>query len=184
MPYDEKFLAITELKGSKCVLRPVVEGMAPLLLEAIDESRDALYTFMPWSSENLEDVVSFVRSARHQHESGNGLHLAVFDGASGRFVGMIGLHHVSAYSPKGEVGYWIRLSEMGKGFATDALRALERYCRDELAFVRLDACIATDNFASQAVLRKCGFEQEGLKRKAMLCHGRWLDLMLAGKLLD
>ena len=74
--------------------------------------------------------------------------------------------------------------ETGKGFAAEALLTLERYCRDELEFVRLDACVATDNLASQAVLRKCGFVQEGLKPKAMLCHGRWLDLMLMGKLLD
>ena len=182
--YTEKFQAITELRGGTTVLRPACEAMTPLLLEAIEESREALYTFLPWSSECLKDVLNFIESARKNHESGTGLHLAVFEQTSDRLLGMMGLTHLSGFSPKGEVGYWVRLSETGKGFATDALRTLQHYCRDELGFVRLDACVATNNLASQAVLRKCGFVREGLKPKAMLCHGRWLDLMLMGKLLN
>lgn len=184
MPYADEFVAVTELTGKKCVLRPVNEDMTLPLLEAIEESRADLYEFLPWSSESIEDVTGFIRSARNQQQTGAGLHLAVFDKTSDRLVGVMGFSHISAYSPKGEVGYWIRSGDTGKGFATDALRTFVRFCRNELGFVRIDARVATGNLASQAVLRSCGFQQEGLKRKAMLCHGRWLDLILMGKLLD
>ncbi len=184
MEYGDKFQAITELKGTQCVLRQPDDAIAPGLFEAIDESRSDLYEYMPWSNESMDELAGFLETTRKQHQSGTGLHLAVFSKRSNRLLGAIGLVHLSPFTPKGEVGYWIRSTETGNGYATDALRTLERYCRDELGFVRLDACVATSNLASQAVLRKCGFEQEGLKRKAMLCHGNWLDLVLMGKLLD
>ena len=74
-------------------------------------------------------------------------------------------------------------STTGNGYATDALSTLVEFCRDKLELVRIDACVADSNVASQKVLLKCGFEREGLKRKAELCHGHWHDDVLFGKLL-
>jgi RimJ/RimL family protein N-acetyltransferase len=33
-------------------------------------------------------------------------------------------------------------------------------------------------------MAKCGFQEEGLKRKGQLCHGTWHDLKLFGKILS
>ena len=81
-------------------------------------------------------------------------------------------------------GYWIRTSAAGRGHATDAVAACLGFLRDAARIVRVNAYAAVTNLASQRVLVKCGFREEGLLERGELCHGVWHDLKLFGALLD
>jgi RimJ/RimL family protein N-acetyltransferase len=60
-----------------------------------------------------------------------------------------------------EFGYWIARSYWGRGFATEAGRALIANARDTLRLKRLDAGHFVDNPASGRVLQKLGFRPTG-----------------------
>ena len=67
-----------------------------------------------------------------------------------------------------EVGYHVRSSLQGQGFATEAAAASRDYARDVLGLDRLIAIIHPDNVASQRVAEKIGLAHE----KDIDRHGR------------
>jgi len=83
-----------------------------------------------------------------------------------RIVGSCGLGR----RPSGavELGYWIARAHWGKGFATEAGRALIDIART-LKLPRLEASHFLDNPASARVLEKLGFVPTGLSVERYSC---------------
>ncbi len=184
MDYSEAFAALTELQGTRVTLRPVQVDWAEPLFEAVYESRLELRRYMPWETDKLEAIRTFLERAVLERKAGTELSLCVTEIETEDISGVIGLKGLDPFTPRAEVGYWIRSTKAGQGYATDALATLIEYSRDTLELVRLDAEVVTTNVASQRVLDKCGFGEEGFKAKGQLCHGHWQDTKLYGKLLD
>ena len=103
-------------------------------------------------------------------------------GGPARIVGGMGLGPLgdNAY----DLGFWITPDVWGRGYATEAVRALIDTARHSLRIRRLTAGHMTDNPASGAVLRKAGFRATGrieevysLARGTKVpCHAYALDL--------
>lgn len=183
MEYAKAFEQITELAGTKVILRPVSIEMAGELFAAAAESREELRRFMPWENKTVDEARSFIERSGERRAAGSQLDLFVLAKQTRQFLGGIGLHKFDPFTPKAEVGYWIRSSMHRRGYACDAVMTLLEFCRERLELVRIDACVARDNAASQKVLTNAGFIEEGFKRRACLCHDVWQDLKLFGKLL-
>lgn len=183
MDYAQTLRQVTRLPGKAVMLEPMTPAATDEVIEAVAESDAALREYMPWSRKP-EDLAAFVADCPGRAATGAGLECAIRSRSDGRFIGVIAAMGLNRFTPRADLGYWMRTSETGKGFATDAVSTLVAFCRDELQLVRLDACVATTNIASQKVLQKNGFEQEGLKRKAELCHGVWHDLILFGRVFE
>lgn len=80
-----------------------------------------------------------------------------------------------------EVGFTIAGSHQGRGYATEALRAVvDRLFSDGL--VRVAAECDARNVASAALLRRVGFVQEGHRRANTWIKGEWTDDLLFGLL--
>lgn len=77
-------------------------------------------------------------------------------------IGSIGLR-LGKYET-GHIGYWCAPEARGRGATTRALRRLCRYALDELHLERLDLVTDIENFASQRVAQKVGFQREGVLR--------------------
>lgn len=63
-----------------------------------------------------------------------------------------------------EVGYILKRSAWGKGFATEACARMLRFAFEDTPLDVVVACTATDNTASQHVLTKCGMTSMGTIR--------------------
>ena len=63
-----------------------------------------------------------------------------------------------------EVGYILKRSAWGKGYATEACKRMLRFAFEETPLEVVVACTATDNTASQHVLTKCGMSPLGTIR--------------------
>jgi RimJ/RimL family protein N-acetyltransferase len=86
--------------------------------------------------------------------------------------------------PEGEieVGYLLKQSAWGKGYATEACTRMLRFAFEQTALQEVVAVTDPENRASQKVLRKCGLIEEGLRRAyAAVCPGfritrrQWLE---------
>ena len=75
----------------------------------------------------------------------------------GGLIGGIGLHGADT----AELGYWIARDHWGRGYATEAGRAVMALADASLRLPRLVASHALDNPASGGVLRKLGFAPAG-----------------------
>ena len=183
MNRSDMFQEIDFLTGTKIILKPLALEMAKDIFAATEESREELYRFMPWENKTVDEAKEFIELSIKQRHEGTALSLAIYESDTGRIAGTIGIHKFDPFTPLCEVGYWVSSSMHGQGYATDALLTLLRFCYDKLGLVRVDARTAVENTASQRVLIKCGFKEEGFKEKAELCHGVWHDLKLFGKIL-
>ena len=71
----------------------------------------------------------------------------------------------------GELGYWLGVPFWGRGYATEAARALIDYAFAELGHETLSSGARVTNPASRRVLEKCGFQWTGVQ----LCRIRAIN---------
>ena len=148
------------IRTENLLLRPGWVEDAPALTEAFARE-DVVMTLAraPWPY-RLDDAVDYLARDRAADE----VDLLVFlrtpnnSGGTPRLIGGVG---IAAREGALELGYWIVPSHWGRGYATEAARAVVAAARDSLRIDRLVSGHFTDNPASGAVLRKLGFEATG-----------------------
>ena len=64
--------------------------------------------------------------------------------------------------PTPEIGYWLGAKHWGKGYATEAVRALIDHAFTDLEVPALQSNVRVTNPASRRVLEKCGFQWTGV----------------------
>ena len=148
------------------VLRPGRVADATALIEAFEESREALKEFMPWAHmENTVPQQEERLAAMEKAEiDGGDVVFHLFDEGGGRFLGCAGLHY-RALNPRAlEVGYWVRTSAAGQGIVTLATQCLCVLVFDYLGYDRLQCAYNEANEGSRRVNEKLGFHVEGRHR--------------------
>ncbi len=68
-----------------------------------------------------------------------------------------------------EIGYMLKRSAWGQGYATEACTRLLRFAFEHTALEEVVACTHPQNHASQHVLRKSGLKDRGVRR----CYGTY-----------
>ena len=95
--------------------------------------------------------------------------------AGGEFSGVIGLHRSATAEPFA-IGYWLDPAAWGRGYATEAGRAMIDALERSRGPQRVDSGYFLDNPASGHILRKLGFRRVGentfycARRDAVLPH--------------
>ncbi len=97
----------------------------------------------------------------HWADHGFGL-LAIVERASGRVVGEAGLQFLEA-GPDVEIGYTLSHAAWGRGYATEAARAVLRWAFAGLRLERVVAVADPANAASLHVLDKLGMRRLGMR---------------------
>ena len=72
----------------------------------------------------------------------------------------------------------------GRGVGTDAVMTLMGYAFEQLNLNRLEGEWFPYNVASKRLYEKCGWQQEGIKRRAVFRDGEYHDLAIAGILRE
>ena len=146
---------------------------APLLKDAIDSSLEHLRPWMPWARaepQSLEDKVQLLRRFRAQFDLGTDFVYGIFSADESDAVGGTGLH-TRAGDDAFEIGYWIRVARIGRGFATEAAAALTRVALELCGADRVEIRVEPANQASLAVPRKLGFDEEATLRRRLPAPG-------------
>jgi ribosomal-protein-alanine N-acetyltransferase len=112
-----------------------------------------------------------------------GLRFAILD--EGVIAGAITLSNVHLGSFRSAtVGYWVSGDRNGRGLATRALGDVIAHAFGPLGLHRLEAGTLVDNYGSQRVLEKNGFERIGLARNYLHINGAWRDHLLFQRVAD
>jgi len=99
-------------------------------------------------------------------------------------AGVIGLNNVNQAWGLAELGYMIAPDAWGNGYATDAARRLVQYGFEDLRLHKVKASAYENNPASQRVVEKVGFEEEGLFRDHAYVRGEYVDVHRYGLLAE
>ena len=143
MPDPLRFPVPESFATPRLILRPFSVADAPQLFEALVESIEALRAhlwFLPWVAEQptLASAEARCRQAQASFLLRTDLPYLAFERRSGRLVASAGLHRTDWSLPKTEVGYWVRTSEVGKGYASEAVQALTAWALEGLGACRVE----------------------------------------------
>ena len=154
-------------ESERLLIRAPRPGDGPALHEAIEESRSELAAWMPWAQAHagVEDSEAYARTAQAEFIARTNLPLFLLLRDSGGFVGASGLHRMVWEVPMFEIGYWVRTSLTGKGYATEATRRIAQFAFDDLAAERVEIWCDAGNARSAAVARRAGFDLEATMRR-------------------
>ena len=171
-------LSQAEIKAGRFVLRPFRRRDTASLHQAVLASRDELAEFLPWANPlyTRASAAGFVRESIRSWREAKAYDFAVRRPERPDYhVGNVSIWHVSRGYNSGEIGYWIRTGETGRGAATEAAGAMLRVGFERLGMNRIVVRIAAGNSASEQVARKLGFTWEGVLREEVKIGGRWVD---------
>jgi RimJ/RimL family protein N-acetyltransferase len=172
MPDAITFPVPSHLHTRRLLLRAFAVEDAPALHDALRESIDELRRhlwFLPWvaQEQSLASAEARCRTAQANFLVRADLPYLVFSKETGRLVGSVGLHRTDWTVPTTEVGYWVRTSEVGNGYASEALLALTEWALSELRATRVELVTLEQNTGSRAVAEQCGFTLEGVHRNTL-----------------
>ena len=103
----------------------------------------------------IEDAEQFIAAVNKRE--GEACFAVTLDGAP------IGVCSVDLREDGPELGYWLGVPYWGRGFATEAVRALIDHAFGDLEHETLISGARVNNPASRRVLEKCGFQWTGVR---------------------
>jgi ribosomal-protein-serine acetyltransferase len=169
----------------RLLLRPFERRDSAALLEAVRASLPELAQWLPWAHLRYgrSDAQSYIRESMRSWKEGKAYDLAIRGLEDPRrHLGNISVWFISRSFKTGEIGYWIRSDETGKGIGTEATRKALDIAFNELHLHRAILRIAIGNRASERVAEKLGFVREGVLREEIKVRGEWLDHSVWGML--
>ncbi len=158
-------------------LRPLRAEDATCMYEAVCESLDDLQPWMSWAHDDYQkrEAQEWIELAQRRWAEGTYFGFAVTHAGSDMFLGVCSLSHIHPLYRFCNLGYWIRSSQRGRGFAGRAALLAARYAFEQLGLIRAEIVIAVGNRASQRVAEKIGAHCEGVLLNRMLVHRKVFD---------
>jgi RimJ/RimL family protein N-acetyltransferase len=142
----------------------VIALRAPSLDDIADYARSATDpTIIDFTHVRLDlgrdGATRFVVGARDEWEAGTKARFAVCPADSmSRLLGSISLVNIVWANRSAELGYWMLPEARGQGYATRAVRLVQRWAFDVVGLARLDAQVFDSNEASRHILEASGFK--------------------------
>ncbi|RZU53305.1 RimJ/RimL family protein N-acetyltransferase [Krasilnikovia cinnamomea] len=121
--------------------------------------------------------LAFIHRQWRRAETGEGISQAIVEVDSDRAIGLMWV----AMRPQphvGGLGYWVVPPARGQETATAAVRLAIPWAMNALELRRLEAWVEPRNLASQRVLSRAGFQQEGRLRKFLTNDHRSSDALV------
>ena len=151
--YRERSIPVLETE--RLVLRAPRLGDAKVVKTLANDRRIAENTARIPHPYKLSDAEDFISSANRSNET------VFLITARDVVIGACGFAQVDRHPP--EIGYWLGTKYWGKGYATEAVRALIDHAFTDLDSEALQAAARVTNPASRRVLEKCGFQWTGVQ---------------------
>jgi ribosomal-protein-alanine N-acetyltransferase len=167
------------LEGKKCYLRILKEEDAGALTELLIRNKFYWSIYEPKHHNSYYTVPvqrEKIRESLYQMRDKREYSFGIFDSSTSILVG-----HISLYSIKrlpfqsGFVGYSIDEQQIGKGFATEAVKLVLKFAFKDLGLHRIEAYVSPKNTGSIRVLEKAGLQREGLLKELLYINGVWED---------
>ena len=157
------------LETERLLIRCPRLGDGAAVHEAVVETLSELRAWgasLPWAmaEPSVDASETFCRESYAAYMSRKDFSVLLFLKESNIFVGGSGLHVRDWAVPKMEIGYWCRKTQQGRGFITEAVRAITSFAVSELKARRIECHTDEENFASRRVCECARYQLEGIVR--------------------
>jgi len=165
------------LVTTRLTLRPFRESDVDRVVELASDRRVAEMTQNIPHPYLHEHAKTWIGSHAERFGQQQELVFAIEEREAGLLIGAIGLVFQSEHQ-SAELGYWIGVPYWGKGYCTEAARAVVDYGFLELGLHRVQARHFLKNPASGRVMQKIGMSYEGCLRQSVLKWGAYQDVCI------
>jgi len=155
--------------------------------QAIVESAAELKPWMPWADPvpTLEQTRIWRQRSLARHAAREEIYFRLYQREPRVFGGNVSLCRMDWNVPRFEIGYWIRTSLTGCGYATEATEALWAFAMHALKASRVEIHMDELNVASRRVAERAGFKLEGvLRNHARAADGRLQNMCVYSKIAN
>jgi RimJ/RimL family protein N-acetyltransferase len=158
-----------ELRGERELVRPYRLEDAEALRAAVDESREHVRPWLPFADahQSVEESHDWIAHTMADWLLRENFSMSIWERASGRYLGGIGLHPRDWTIRSFEIGYWLRASAEGHGYITEAAQLVVDFAARELQANRLEIRCNARNARSAAAAERLGFIREAELRNNM-----------------
>lgn len=153
----------TPLHTERLTLRGPDPTVADAVNSAIRDSFAELTQWLPWADHvpSVDETREHLTKARDAFRAGQDIGLFIWAKKSNEFVGAVGVHARLTDASRREIGYWIRTSAAGRGYATEAVRAVAHTALEHLSLSGLEIHVNARNLPSLKVAESAGFVRTG-----------------------
>lgn len=172
----EESTPIIFLRGKRIYLRPILKEDIPHLLRWInnEEVTQYLAAYLPMLEKDEEQW--FEDLAKRKQTD---LVFAIVTVDGDKIIGNMGIHQISWKDRTATTGALIGEKEYwGKGYGTEAKMLLLNYAFNTLNLRKICSSVLAFNKRSYAYQLKCGYTEEGRRRKQRYRNGRYWDEIL------
>jgi RimJ/RimL family protein N-acetyltransferase len=171
-----------EIITARLVLRELAVDDWPVVLAYQSDPRYLRYYH--WFERSESDVRDFVQMLVDQQavEPRRKFQLAITLAEDGGLIGNCGIRRKPENEWEADIGYELNPEYWGRGYATEAARAIVAFGFRDLALHRVSSWCIADNVASARILEKTGMRREGCLHENEYFKGRWWDTLLFGLL--
>jgi RimJ/RimL family protein N-acetyltransferase len=133
------------------------------IVDAIgDEETVRFMDAVPAMIYTRQDAERFIEFLKYAEDSDELLELGLFEKQTGKFIGMCALENINRDDKVCELGYWLNLDYVGKGYMTQCVKTIIEYARETLHMTSINAFVITDHMKSIALLERNGFVRKEL----------------------
>ncbi len=165
---------------AKIQLRNIRVSDAKDIYNILNNPEFKYFTAGPDSIEAQKELIRGSIKSRKQ-----GLHYQYIITYRGRLVGCCSICRLPSPAKNHicSIGYFLDEKYWGRGFATEAVKMLEKICFEELGLVRVEIIVVVQNIASRRVAEKCGYKREARIKKWLNCRGTIFDCYMYSKVI-
>ncbi len=147
------------IKTSRLGLRNwVAADVMPMAALNADEQ---VMEFFP-SVQSEQTTIDFIKRMQNHFDTHGFCYFAVDALDTGEFIGFIGLCHQdyeSDFTPHVDIGWRLKQSAWGKGYATEGAKACLEYAFGTLGLTEVYSVASVINVKSQHIMKKIGMEK-------------------------
>ncbi|MBC5810341.1 MAG: GNAT family N-acetyltransferase [Candidatus Eremiobacteraeota bacterium] len=169
---------MTTLATKRLLLEPVTPRNASVLWSLMQNAHLREFQDIPrYTRVEFERRVAQRPKRLHQRASGRFEWLLSLSDTRVA-IGWVSLRMGEGAPGMGEIGYSVLAGYRGRGFASEAARAVVEVGFTQASLRRIDACCVPENVASRRLLARLGFAQAKLQKRGAIVRGRPVDVVV------
>lgn len=164
-----------QLETERLVLRQMTATDTPTVRFLRSDPEVMRYIDRP-RAKTLEEAAAWMEKVEALRKNNEGIVWAISRKGSPQLIGKVLFWSFKLEYARAELGYVLHPDHHGKGYMGEAVSAVIQYGFDNLGLNSIEAQVQPGNMASEKLLEKLGFVNEGFFREYYYFEGEFRDL--------
>ncbi|QTL47659.1 GNAT family N-acetyltransferase [Priestia aryabhattai] len=165
----------------RTTLREITEADADDIFDCFSQEEVIRY-YGQEKFKTIQEALVLIDIFAENYRNQKGMRWGIERLDTGELIGTVGFNQWNQKHKRAEIGYELHPQHWGHGYASEAASAVMTYGFDTLQLVRIGAVVFLENKASQHVLKKLGFQKEGVLKNYMYQNGKAHDTFVYSSL--